>query len=341
MAVGEVGADAVGLPRLHGGERLVQHADRRIPLRPGGAGTVHARLLDLRYTVGQMVQALPTVELGWLPEHQPARNLDAAHQRVQDQRRAAHVERLLVTRRHPARMEDHLGRIRGDLLDERAQLVGGNAGVGLLPFRRRVLDRLAQSVHAGDEAVDEVLVVRLLLQDLVDEGEVQRVVAVRAHLPVAGGLAGGDRGARVDVGAAHPVRHGGHERLGLLDHQRLDDVAAVEHEVLHARVIGDERRDADSVDRARRVVDVAAAGGVVVDVVRRAERLHERPGQVGEGTAAIGERDPAPAEGPDRLLQLLGDVVERLVPGRPPPLAGATLAAADQRRLRPLVVELE
>ncbi len=98
-------------------------------------------------------------------------------------------------------MEDHVWRIGGDLLDEGAQLLGGNAGVALLPFRRRVLDRLAQVVHAGDEAGDEVLVVRLLLQHLVDDGEVQRVVAVRAHLPVAGGLAGGDAGARIDVGA--------------------------------------------------------------------------------------------------------------------------------------------
>ena len=211
----------------------------------------------------------------------------------------------------------------------------------LLPLRRRVGDRLAQVVHAGDEAGDEVLVVGLLLQHLVDDRQVQRVVAVRAHLPVAGRLARGDRGARVDVGDAHPGRHRGHERLGLLDHQRLDDVAAVEHEVLHVRQVGDEPLVAEAVDRARRVVDVAAAAGVVVEVVRRAERLHERPGQVVEGAAAIGQRDPAPAEDLDRLLQLVGDVVEGLVPGGPPPLAAAARAAADQRRLRPLVVELE
>ena len=64
VAVGEVGADAVGLARLHRGERLVQHADGRIPLRPGGAGAVDARLLDLRHPVDQMVQALAAVELG-------------------------------------------------------------------------------------------------------------------------------------------------------------------------------------------------------------------------------------------------------------------------------------
>ncbi len=78
--------------------------------------------------------------------------------------------------------------------------------------------------------------------------------------------------------------------------------------------------------------------GVVGDVVRRAERLDEGPGQVGEGAAAIGERDAAPAEGLDRLLQLVGDVVEGLVPGRPPPPAAATRTHADQRCLRSLVV---
>ena len=111
--------------------------------------------------------------------------------------------------------------------------------------------------------------------------------------------------------------------------------------MLHARQVGDEPLVAEAVDRARRVVDVAAAAGVVVEVVRRAERLHERPRQVVEGAAAIGKRDPAPAEVLDRLLQLVGDVVEGLVPGGPPPLAAAARAAADERRLRPLVVELE
>ena len=213
--------------------------------------------------------------------------------------------------------------------------------MALLPFGRRVLDRRAQGVHAGDEALDEVLVVGLSLQHFVDDGEVQRVVAVRAHLPVAGGLAGRDGGARIDVGDAHPVRHGGHEGLGLLDHERFDDVAAVEHEVLRVLQVEDEPGGAEAVDRAPGIVSVPVAGGVVVEVVRRAERLHEGLRQVGEGAAAIGKHDAARAEGLDRLLQLVGDVVEGFVPGRPPPLAAAARARADERRLRPLVVELE
>ena len=209
---------------------------------------------------------------------------------------------------------------------------------GCLPFRSRVLDRLAQIVHAGDEAGDEVLVVRLLLQHFMDDGQVQRVVAVRAHLPVPGRLAGRHAGARIDVGDAHPPGHGGHEGLGLLDHQRLDDVATVEHEVFRVPQVGDQRLVAEAVDRTRGVVDVAAAAGVVVEVVRRAERLHEGPGQVVEGAAAVGQHDAAPAERLDRLVESVGDIVESLVPGRAPPLAAATRALADQRRLRPLVV---
>ena len=254
------------------------------------------------------------------------------------ERRAADVERLLVTCRHPARMEDDLRRIGGDLSDEGAQLLGGNAGVGLLPFRSRILDRLAQIVHPGDEAGDEVLVVGLLLQHFMDDGQVQRVVAVRAHLPVPGRLAGRHAGAGIDVGDAHPPGHRGHEGLGLLDHQRLDDVAAVEHEVFRVPQVGDQRLVAEAVDRTRGVVDVAAAAGVVVEVVRRAERPHEGPGQVVEGAAAIREHDAAPAEGRDRVVELVGDIVEGLVPGRAPPLASATRALADQGRLRPLVV---
>ena len=175
----------------------------------------------------------------------------------------------------------------------------------------------------------------------MDDREVQRVVALRSHLPVAGGLARRDRGARIDVGAAHPPRHRGHEHLGLLDHQRLDDVAAVEHEMLAVLVVEHEPGDAEAVQRTHGVMDIAGAGGIVIEVVRRAERLDERLGQVDKGAAAIGKRDPAAAEDIDRLRQLLGDVVQRLVPGHPPPLAAATLAGPDQRRLRPLVVRLE
>ena len=193
-------------------------------------------------------------------------------------------------------------------------------------------------VHAGDEAGDEVLVVHLLLQHFMDDGQVQRVVAVRAHLPVAGRLAGRHAGARIDVGDAHPPGHRGHESLGLLDHQRLDDVAAVEHEVFRVPQVGDQPLVAEAVDRTRGVVDVAAAAGIVVEVVRRAERLHEGFRQVVEGAASIGQHDAAPAVGRDRLFQLVGDVVEGFVPGRPPPLAAATRPHADQRRLRPLVV---
>ena len=312
-----------------------------IPLRPGGAGPVHAGLVDRRDPVDQVVHALAAVELGRLAQHAAARDLDVAHQGVEDQGGAADVERLLVAGRHPTGMEDHLRRVGDDLVHEGPQLAGGNAGVGLLPFRRRVPHRVAQVVHARHVALDEVLVVGLPLQDLVNDGQVQGVVAVGADLPVAGGLAGGDGGPRVDIGAAHPVRHRGHERLGLLDHQRFEEVAAVEHQMLGVGQVEDQPLVAEAVERAGRVVHVAAAAGVVTEIVRRAQRPQEGPGQVGERAAAVRQRNAAPAERLDRLMQLVGDVIQRLVPRHPPPPAAAPRARADQRRLRPLVVELE
>ena len=66
----------------------------------------------------QVAQARTVVELGWLAQHAPARDLDVAHQGVEDQRGAAHVERLPVTRRHPTGMEDHVRRVGDDLVDE-------------------------------------------------------------------------------------------------------------------------------------------------------------------------------------------------------------------------------
>ncbi len=229
----------------------------------------------------------------------------------------------------------------GDLGDELAQFAGGNARMRLLPLGRRVPDRLPQRVHAGHEAGNEALVISLALQDLMDYREVQRVVALRSHLPIAGGLARRDRRARIDVGATHPPRHRGHKHLGLLDHQRFDDVTAVKHQVLAVRVIEYEPGDAEAVQRTHGVMDIAGASGIVVEVVRRPQRLDERLGQVHKGAPAIGQRDPPGAEDIDRLPQLLGDVVQRLVPGRPPPLATATLAGADQRRLRPLIIRVE
>ena len=98
---------------------------------------------------------------------------------------------------------------------------------------------------------------------------------------------------------------------------------------------------AEAQQRHGGVVDVGAAGGVVVEVVGRAQRVDEGARQVVEGAAAVGQRDAAPAEFVDGLLQLVDDVVEGLVPRRPSPLAAAARPAADQGRLRPLVVGLE
>ena len=220
----------------------------------------------------------------------------------------------MVSRRHPARVEDHPWRFGRDFLHEGAQLRGRNTGVRLLPFGRRVLDRLAQVVHPRDEAGDEVLVVRFLLQQLMDDGQVERVVAVRAHLPVAVGFAGGEAGARIDVRDPHPAGHRGHERLRLLDHQRFDDVATVEHEVPGVLQVEYQPRVAEAEQRTRRVVNVAAAGDVVIEVVRRAERPHESLRQVDERAATVRERDAARTASCDRLAQPVGNVVERLVP---------------------------
>ena len=312
-----------------------------IPGGPGGTRTVDPRLGHFRHPVAQALQALSTVVLGRLSDDAATRNLDASHQGIEDESRLADVKGLLVARRHPARMENHLGPLSGDLLDEGAKFGGGYVGVSFLPFRGGFLDRLPQDIHAGDELVDKFLVPGALFQDLVDEGEVEGVVAVGPQLPVAVGLAGGEAGPRIDIGHAHPVREGRHERFGLLHHQRLDDVAAVEDEVLGVPVVEDESGRRETVGRTARVVGVASATGVVIEVIRGAERLHKGLGQVGKRAATIGERDAPSAEGLDRLLQLVGDIVEGLVPGRALPLAAAARAGPDERGLGSLIVGLE
>ncbi len=338
VAVGEVGANAVGLAALESREHLMQRSGGRIPARTVGARAVDTRLEHGRHARGQALQALAADLLGGLRQHQAAGHFDVAHQRIENQRRTTDVERLLVTRRMPAWMEDHAWPVGRDFGYEGSQLIGRNTRMRLLPFGCRALDRLAQRVHAADVARDEVFVVGLLLQQFVDEGQIQRVVAVRAHLPVTVRLAGRGGGARIDVGHAHSVGHPRHEGLGLLDHQRLDDVAPVQHEMPDVVKVWNQPEVAEAEGGHRRVVAVAGAGDVVVEIIRRSQRLQEGAGQFGERTAAVRERDAAPAEGGDRLAQLVGDVIQRVVPGRAPPLTRAACARADQRRLRPLVV---
>ena len=90
-----------------------------VPVRPGSSGAVHVWLLDLGCTVDQTFDALAAEVRRRFAQHQPTRQfLEVSHQHVQDQRRAADVERLLVSCRHPARVEDNVQSVGGDLIDE-------------------------------------------------------------------------------------------------------------------------------------------------------------------------------------------------------------------------------
>ena len=70
----------------------------------------------------------------------------------------------------------------------------------VLPLGCRLFDHFGQVVHAGDVAGDKLLVVRLPFKDLVDDGQVQCIIAVGTHLPVAGGFGSREAGTGIDVG---------------------------------------------------------------------------------------------------------------------------------------------
>ena len=238
-----------------------------IPVFVFPADAVGTFFIHLRHAVDELLEPLAAGISGPLGQQHAAFDLEGTHQGVEDVGAASDVERLLVARHHPARMEDHPRCVGGDLGDEGAQLVSRYAGELRLPFRRAVLDRGAQGIDALDPAGDEFLVVDAGLQHLVDDGEIERVVGVGADLPMARGLVGGDGDARVDVGATRAVLHPGHEVAHFLDLQRFEQVAAVEHYVARILVVEDDVGAPQPKQGLAGMMGVAATGRIVVAVV--------------------------------------------------------------------------
>ena len=74
------------------------------------------------------------------------------------------------------------------------------------------------------------------------------------------------------------------------------------------------------------------------EMVGRAQGLHEGLADVGVEIGALPEDHALGAVLLDDLLEFVGDIIQGLVPGGPPPLAGAPGAGADHGILGPLVV---
>ncbi len=156
--------------------------------------------------------------------------------------------------------------------------------------------------------------------------------------PVAVGLGGGDADPGVDISELGALFHGPEQVVDGLDLQGFEDIAAVEHDIAGVGVVHPHLGVGVARQAAEGRVHRALAQGVVGEVVGRAQGLHEGLADVGVEVGALPEDDALGAVLLDDLLEFVGDKFEGLVPGGPPPLAGAPGAGPDHGILRPLRV---
>ena len=291
VAVDEVGLDRVGLAALDGVVGGLQHAGALVPHGVAAAAAVGPLLLDPWHIGAEAAQPLAARVLAALGVEQAAGLFDAAHERVEDVDQARGVEGIAVAGEHPARVDDHPRPVLVQLPAEGLDLGRRNAGLGLGPGGRVRREEGGELGQAGDVAVGEFPVIVAVVDHAVGDAEQQGVVRARPVLPVAGRLGGGDRGARVDVGHPGAVFDALEEALHLLDAQGFGQVAAEQDDVAGVLVVVGKVLAAQAVHRHGGVVNVAAAGAVVVDVVGRTQRLEERLAQVVERAAPVAEHD--------------------------------------------------
>ena len=199
-------------------------------------------------------------------------------------------------------------------------------------------DKGLERVEVLDPGRGKGLVVEIAGEQFVDHGEVEGVIRARAHHEEGVGLGRRDRRAHVDAGDLGPGVLGVEQVVDLLDVDRLEDVARLEHHVFAVLVVVGHVLPAEAEQGQGGVLHVARAGGIMVAVVGAAEGLQKGPVHVAEGAAAVGEQDGARAVGFLDAGKLPGHVGQRLVPGRLAPFALAALAGADHGELRPFVV---
>ena len=226
-------------------------------------------------------------------------------------------------------------RLRGGVHAGRlADLIGGYPGdLGHL-LGRVVLGALLELLEPHAPLVHELVVVEILLDDHVDPAECERRVGAGADLQEQIGLLGHLAEARVDdheLGAAllavrvHPVPQ---KRL------RCDGVAAPQHYevgVHPVRLIGAEA----AVGAGLEPHVAGVADGAVAARVRAAEQVRELVVQPApRARRALGEGERLGPVLVAQLGQLVGYLVERLVPGDLLPLAAAALAHALERLLQ-------
>ncbi len=237
----------------------------------------------------------------------------------------AHVRRAdgVLGRAHAP--DQRRGLLLGEHLGDALELRAGHAGDPLDLFRVPLVDFLAGIIHAVHTLADELLVLPAVLEHVPEQSVDDRNVGAGTDAHIFGGVRRRAGEARVDDDVIRPVELLALEQVLQRDRMRFRRIAAHDHHGLgvadvvvgigHRAVApgigyaGDRSRMAD----ARLMVDVVGAPegrelaieiGAFVRKLRRAEPVDRI-------------RSRLPANG----RELVADLVDRLVPRHPGPLA--------------------
>jgi len=196
------------------------------------AETIGSLVRRFRIKIDKGLEIGPADVARFADQWHAAFSAEGTEQGVDDISGATNIERILIAGRHPAGMPDHRPLGGGQLAHELAQFGGIDAGFSLRPFRGVRFDELLQFAQTLNVATGVFFVEKSLIQQFVDDRQVKGVIGAGPHLEVAGCFGSGDGRPDVDDRQFATIFQGIHEVVDLLDIDRLEDVAQLQHHVL-------------------------------------------------------------------------------------------------------------
>ena len=221
---------------------------------------------------------------------------------------------------------DQAGRLLlGEYLGNALELCFRNAGDALGFIRRPLLDLLAHLLHAVHALLNEFLVLPAVLEDVPEHPVDRWNVSAGPHPHIFGGVRGGTRQARIDGDEVRAVELLAFKQVLQGDRMRFRGIAAHDHErlgVADVVVAVGHRTVAPGIGHAgdrRRMTDARLVIDVIGPPVRR-----EFPEQIGALVGELGGPEPIDRVGAGLAAngdELVADLIDRLLPAQPGPLA--------------------
>ena len=164
-------------------------------------------------------------------------------------------------------MNDNLGPISVELFTERNDFLSRDAGFLFSPLGSVGFKKCPLLGNPGHPFLDEILVVQIFFNNIMGNTEQQGIVGTRLDLPVTGrfGCCIGNPG--INIGNTCAVIHTLEKRLDLFHLQRFCDNPAKEHDMAGIFKIVGKSLSAKAVNRLGGVINITAAGTVMVHIV--------------------------------------------------------------------------